>query len=98
MLGGLLCWVLCAVLCCRTEKCPSVITVRVVAQGDKGIEIKVRQPEKMSITVIALKMHQGSGNQLISNRRGSDSKFFSAIHYAKWDEQRCDSMLKHRYL
>jgi len=83
--GGPLHWVLSVVLCCTAERCSSLLTVRVVAQGRKGTERKVRQPEKMSVTVSVLKRHQGSDNLLTSTSQGSDSifKFTLVIHYSK---------------
>ena len=74
------CWVhpcagFCVVLCCTAERCSSVLRGRAAAQEHKGTEIKVRQPKKMSITVIVLEIHWGSGNRLISNSQGSDSVF-----------------------
>lgn len=96
--AGLLHWVLCCALQ-QSKEMPVSHHSESCGTGTQRHRNQ-RQPEKMPCTVIVLKMHQRSDNQLISDRQESDStlRFLSLICYSRWNEQQCGIMLKHRYL
>lgn len=66
-------------LCHPAERCSSDLTRRAVVQEHKGIEIKVRQLDKMSVAAILLKILQGSCSQPISTSGVFDSIFKSIL-------------------